>query len=183
MVILGNIAFFSIVEWVLHRFMMHRPFLGLKYAFKAHALTHHRIFKADETYHLKNDSDKKKIPMAWWNGPTLVLGFSLPTLLLPWYWSNLWLFPITLVVGAAYYLAYERLHWCMHLPKSRRVELSWIFKKLNGHHLLHHRYMNRNFNVVLPLADLLLFTLRLRSGICFPQPIHPAVPNVQPLAA
>ena len=41
--------------------------------------------------------------------------------------------------------------------------------RLNGHHLLHHRYMNKNFNVVLPLADLCLGTLLLRSKIAFAQ--------------
>jgi len=40
--------------------------------------------------------------------------------------------------------------------------------------------MHRNFNVVLPLADLLLGTLRLRSKIAFAQPQGPSVPDVQP---
>jgi hypothetical protein len=35
----------------------------------------------------------------------------------------------------------------------------------------------------LPLADLLLGTLMLRSKIQFPQPRNPAVPDVQPRAA
>jgi sterol desaturase/sphingolipid hydroxylase (fatty acid hydroxylase superfamily) len=69
----------------------------------------------------------------------------------------------------------------MHLPKARKLEKSWLFYRLNGHHLLHHRYMHKNFNVVLPLADLLLGTLMLRSKIKFPQPQHDAVPDVQPL--
>jgi sterol desaturase/sphingolipid hydroxylase (fatty acid hydroxylase superfamily) len=68
----------------------------------------------------------------------------------------------------------------MHLPKGRHMERSGIFYRLNGHHLLHHRYMNKNFNVVLPLADLLLGTIRLRSKIGFLQPQGPSVPNVQP---
>jgi hypothetical protein len=83
---------------------------------------------------------------------------------------------------ALYFTAYEYMHWCMHLPKKRHVERSGIFYWLNGHHLLHHRYMHKNFNVVLPLADLLLGTMRLRSKIAFPQPQGPAVPNVQPKA-
>ena len=54
------------------------------------------------------------------------------------------------------------------------------FFRLNGHHLLHHRYMGKNFNVVLPLADLCLGTFILRSKVAFPQAQGPAVPNVQP---
>jgi sterol desaturase/sphingolipid hydroxylase (fatty acid hydroxylase superfamily) len=70
----------------------------------------------------------------------------------------------------------------MHLPKSRRLERSWVFRRLNGHHLLHHRYMHRNFNVVFPLADLLFGTLLLRSKLRFAQALGPAVPDVQPRA-
>ena len=78
--------------------------------------------------------------------------------------------------------AYEYMHWCMHLPKARRVERSWIFYRLNGHHLLHHRYMHKNYNVVMPFADLCLGTLLLRSKIKFPQARGAAIPDVQPKA-
>jgi hypothetical protein len=60
------------------------------------------------------------------------------------------------------------------------VERSGIFFRLNGHHLLHHRYLGKNFNVVLPLADLCLWTLLLRSKIAFAQARGPSVPDVQP---
>src|SRR5688572_27879537 len=80
----------------------------------------------------------------------------------------------------AYYGAYEYMQWCMHLPKKRNIERSGIYFRLNGHHLLHHRYMHKNFNVVCPLADLVLGTLVLRSKVHFQQAQGPAVPNVQP---
>ena len=68
----------------------------------------------------------------------------------------------------------------MHLPKARRVERSWLFHRLNGHHILHHRYMHKNFNVILPLADLCLGTLLPRSKVRFAQPRGVGVPDVQP---
>jgi hypothetical protein len=67
----------------------------------------------------------------------------------------------------------------MHKPKHR-VERSGIFFVLNGHHLLHHRYIYKNFNVVLPLADLCLNTLLVRSKVCFAQARGEGVPDVQP---
>ena len=118
--------------------------------------------------------------MAWWNGPVLVAACTLPFVAVAWWlghWSLLW---GALPACAAYYATYEYLHWCMHLPKKRNLERSGIFFRLNGHHLLHHRYMGKNFNVVLPLADLLLGTLLLRSPVHFKQPSGPSVPNVQP---
>jgi hypothetical protein len=170
----------SFFEWALHRYLMHRPFGGLTYPFKRHTLVHHHVFKADHTYHLIHEKDKHTIPMAWWNGPLLIcvglLPFALAALLL-----NMW----GILVGASlacclYYGAYEYLHWCMHLPRKRYVERSGIFFRLNGHHLLHHRYMRKNFNVVLPVADLCFGTLLVRPNLQFQQVKGPSVPNVQP---
>jgi len=61
------------------------------------------------------------------------------------------------------------------------MEMSWFFRRLNGHHLLHHRYMHKNFNVVFPVADFLLGTLVVRAKTRFAQPTGPAIPDVQPL--
>jgi Fatty acid hydroxylase superfamily len=177
------VVFASFFEWTLHRYMMHRPFGSFDYPFRAHALVHHQIFKADHTYHLLDEKDKWTIPMAWWNGPVLVLAGTSPFLLVALLTGNWGLYCGSVLAGSAYYGAYEYLHWCMHLPKRRQVERSGIFFRLNGHHLLHHRYMGKNFNVVLPVADLCLGTLLLRSRVHFKQAEGPAVPNVQPRAS
>ena len=170
----------SFFEWTLHRFVMHRPLWKFRYPFESHALVHHRVFRADETYHLIHAQDAKTIPMAWWNGPVLVMVGMSPFVLAVFFVGS-WGFPCgALLACAGYYAAYEYMHWCMHLPKKRQVERSGIFFRLNGHHLLHHRYMKRNFNVVLPLADLFLGTLLLRAPVCFKQARGPAVPDVQP---
>ena len=178
-----GIVYSSLFEWTLHRFVMHKPVGFFDYAFKAHAVVHHQTFKADHTYHLVNDTqDKRLITMAWWNGPVIIILTQMPFVLtasLTGHWA--------LLVGSfisctAYYCTYEYIHWCMHLPRQRNLERSGIYFRLNGHHLLHHRYMHKNFNVVLPLADFLLGTLLLRSKVRFAQPKGSAVPNVQPNA-
>lgn len=175
-----GVVFASFFEWTLHRFLMHKPLGKFDYAFKAHAIIHHHTFKADHTYHLINEPDKKTIPMAWWNGPVLIVLCMIPATMLAW-WFGSWPFAIgSLIAFISYYATYEYIHWCMHLPKARRLEKSWLFYRLNGHHLLHHRYMHKNFNVVMPLADLLLGTLMLRSNISFAQARGSAVPDVQP---
>lgn len=178
--LVGNVIFASFFEWSIHRYVMHRPVGSFRYAFQAHAVVHHQVFKADHTYHLIDPKDQETIPMAWWNGPVLILLGASPTLILSAITGH-WI----MLAGAAttfvlYYIAYEYIHWCMHLPKARRVEKPWLFRRLNGHHLLHHRYMHKNFNVVLPLADFCLGTLMVRSKIQFPQATGPSVPNVQP---
>jgi hypothetical protein len=180
--LMAGTVFASFFEWTLHRFFMHKPWKGFRYPFEKHALIHHHIFKADETYHLINEKDKKTIPMAWWNGPVLVALCQLPFLIWSFFAHKWGVLCGAAVACTVYFTAYEYMHWCMHLPKKRHVERSGIFYRLNGHHLLHHRYMQKNFNVVLPLADLLLGTLRLHAKFAFAQPQGPSVPNVQPKA-
>jgi len=174
------IIYASFFEWTLHRYVMHRPLGKFRYPFESHALIHHLVFRADDTYHLINPKDAKTIPMAWWNGPALVAAGMVPFLAVSWWLGHWWLLAGASLACAGYYATYEYIHWCMHLPRKRNVERSGIFFRLNGHHLLHHRYMGKNFNVVLPLADLLLGTLLLRSPLQFKQARGPSVPDVQP---
>ncbi len=159
---------------------MHRKMPGLKYSFDRHAMVHHRVFKADETYTLIREEDKDTVPMAWWNGPVLIIISQTPFAVGAWLAGSIGLLCGSLLATCAYYGAYEYLHWCMHVPRKRAIERSGIFFRLNGHHLLHHRYMNRNLNVVLPLADLVFGTLLLRSKVCFGQATGPSIPDVQP---
>ena len=166
----------SICEWLLHKYVMHKVPFGFTYAYKAHTKVHHNIFKYDKTYHSQSQEDIKTIPMAKWNGVVIATLAGLPMFVFGYK-----MFLLTFTVAFCYYGVYEFIHWCMHLPKRRGVEYRWWYKKLNGHHLLHHRYMYKNYNVVLPFADLLFGTLLSRSPIKFKQ-CRPSycVPNVQP---
>jgi hypothetical protein len=178
------VCYFSIMEWLLHRYMMHGKLFGFKYPYVAHTTIHHHIFRSDHTYHLKDEKDRKKITMAWWNSLILVPLFCLPAIA---YSVNTGLWSVTaifVITGFTYYWIYESTHLFMHLPpliKRRLIERFRIFYWLNGHHLLHHRYMKKNLNVVFPLADVLFGTLLLRSPVCFAQASGPAVPDVQPI--
>jgi len=121
--------------------------------------------------------------MAWWNGPAIIAVGIIPFIVAAVLLKSWGIICGSLLLCCSYYGTYEYLHWCMHLPRKRNVERSGIFFRLNGHHLLHHRYMGKNFNVVLPLADLCLGTLLTRSKIHFKQATGPCVPDVQPKTA
>ncbi|TSC68109.1 MAG: hypothetical protein G01um101472_152 [Parcubacteria group bacterium Gr01-1014_72] len=183
----ASAAYASFFEHTLHRFLMHRPFFGFTYAYQAHAKIHHHVFGFDETYHCKRREDARIISMAWWNGPVLILVTAILPALAAWYFGDWTIVIVQCIVAALYYAVYEYIHWCMHLPKAKRRLIERfnvfgcrIFYRLNGHHLLHHRYMGKNFNVVLPFADLCLGTLVLRSKFAFSQPRGIDVPDVQP---
>ena len=174
----------SFFEWAVHRYLLHRPRSFFRMWFESHTRIHHMVFKPDHSYHLQNEADKEIIDMKRW--ALVVIGFgSLPYVfvMLVFNFEHEWTMLITgVLLSTMYYCAYEYWHWCMHLPKNRRLERSWLFRRLNGHHLLHHRFMGKNFNVVLPLADWCMGTLITRSAISFKQPRGPAVPDVQPLS-
>ena len=159
---------------------MHRKLGPIEYPFRQHALVHHRVFQADSTYHLHRKEDKGTVPMAWWNGPVLVAIMQTPMVPAAWLIGQWGFLCGTVLAGCLYYTTYEYIHWCMHVPRQRQVERSGIFFRLNGHHLLHHRYTGKNFNVVLPLADWCLGTLLVRSHLRFAQALCAAVPDVQP---
>jgi hypothetical protein len=179
---MGGVVYCSFFEWTLHKYIMHTNLKWFSYPFKAHAVTHHGIFKSDHTYHLQDEKTIKTVPMAWWNAPVM-WAIHAPLILLVQYFVGQPIFWGAIFAMMAYYGTYEYLHWCMHVPRQRNVERSGIFFRLNGHHLLHHRYMGKNLNVVFPLADLLLGTLVPRSPISFAQARGSAVPDVQPREA
>lgn len=160
----GGVAWSSLFEWSLHKFVMHRPILGFRYPFRAHALTHHRIFSWDATYQLQRSEDLPNVTFAWWNFPVLLgLNAGLVTgvaLAIAGGWNAyFWVIgAVALGVLAAYYAAYEYLHFCMHVRTGRWFERTAWFRFIDDHHRMHHRNPTRNLNVVLPLADLLFRT-------------------------
>ncbi len=174
------VVFTSFFEWVLHKHVMHKPVGRFRYPYEAHAVVHHHIFKADETYHLQKEEDKHTIRMAIWNILVLLPIASAPWLLVSYFVGDYSIVVKVAIVILLYYFAYEYVHWCMHLPKKRKLEMLWIFRFLNTHHLLHHRYMQTNFNVVLPIADIILGTKMWRPKTRFKQELGPMFLEVTP---
>ena len=54
--------------------------------------------------------------------------------------------------------AWNTIHLEMHKPEHRLFSTWPIYKFLARYHCLHHRHLDRNFNVVFPLADYVLGT-------------------------
>lgn len=147
----------SFFEWLLHRYVMHRTGI-ITYPYRTHAVVHHGLFGSGKDYQLQRQEDKKLVTMAWWNAPVLLL-INVPAALGAWWLSGTWwafgAFMGTLLV---YYGLYEYLHWCMHVPAQRWFQKMGFFRWLDRHHRLHHLLPDRNLNVVLPVADLILRT-------------------------
>ncbi|HET6645595.1 MAG TPA: hypothetical protein VFG65_08880 [Fimbriimonadales bacterium] len=159
------IAVSSVIEGLLHQFILHTPqkkFLGgvLYKAFHAHAIEHHPAYR-DEDYHREAPAHEKRISLEWYTLP-LMLIITSPLAWVLWKnfgWAPGLMVPITMTI---YYATYETLHWHMHFPprngKPRWFEnikpIKAYFDWFDKRHFIHHLADDRNFNVVLPVYDL-----------------------------
>jgi hypothetical protein len=163
----------SLAEWVFHRYWLHRPWLP-KGCFTSHTLVHHQLCKFDDTFQVKDVEQHEALTFQWWGGPTLIalnvlvwipvtwaLG---ATHVLPWWGASL-VSAIALVVFGLYYAGYEGFHYLMHKPSIPWIERSKLFRFLERHHRIHHARTDRNFNVLAPLADIVLGTFTLDMAI------------------
>jgi hypothetical protein len=155
----------SFVEWAFHRYWLHRPWLP-KDCFTQHTLIHHQLCKLGDTFHVTDEEQHEALTFAWWGGPLLIAISTSPWVLVAWalHASGVSLpylaFLITVAAGiSVYYVGYESMHYFMHKPTFPFLERSRLFQFIKQHHRIHHVRMNRNLNVLLPLADLLLGTL------------------------
>jgi hypothetical protein len=157
----------SFVEWAFHRYWLHRPWLP-EGCFTAHTLIHHQLCKFDDTFHVEHEEQEEALSFQWWAGPVLIAIIVSPWALASW---GLWAvgFPLPFVpfllsftaTVVLYYLGYEGLHHMMHKPGPGFLERSRYFQFIKKHHRIHHAQMDRNLNVLVPIADFFLGTLVL----------------------
>ena len=133
--------------------------------FTSHTLVHHQLCKYDDTFHVEEEEQHEALSFEWWGGPVLIAINMVPWALLGWVLHATGVAPFAAilvpaaVVFAIYYAGYEGLHFLMHKPTIPIIEHSRPFQFLKRHHRIHHMKMNRNLNVLLPVADILLGTL------------------------
>jgi hypothetical protein len=153
----------SFFEWFIHRHLMHYRRIPFQDAFRGHTLVHHQLYRWDGSFSFEGTGRPQNIMMRWYAFP-LMLSFHLPIAALFQAltgWPTLW----GAVAGMMLYFGgYEYTHYLMHAPRGHFVERFRWFRFLREHHRLHHRYMLRNLNVFIPLADLCLGTLVTSSG-------------------
>ena len=166
----------SFFEWAFHRYWLHRPWLP-ESCFTSHTLIHHQLCKHDDTFVVVEEEQEEALTFKWWGGPVLILinlapwslgawglaaaGVSFPSL------AFLIAFAVTM---SLYYAGYEGLHHLMHKPALPFIVRSRYFRFIERHHRIHHIHMDRNLNVLLPLADLCLGTLVTAMPAATPTP-------------
>jgi hypothetical protein len=162
------IAFFliftycSFFEWFVHRHIMHVKRFPLHDAFRGHTLVHHQLYHG-ATFQVKPGQKAPNITLRWYAFPGMLL-FHLPFFGLFQWLTGLHVFWGATLGCIVYFSGYEYTHYLMHVPKGHYVERFRWFKFIREHHRLHHKYMLRNMNVFIPLADVCFGTLVTAEG-------------------
>jgi len=151
------IIYGSFFEWYWHKLWMHSPRFP-KEAFHGHTVVHHGLYKGDQSYFVSEEEHPEHILLKAYALPGLVLAH-LPAL----YLIDRYLVHNTMAGGfiatLLYFVVYEYTHYNMHVPRHKYIERYAWFQFLRNHHKLHHKYFQKNFCVLFPLADLALGTL------------------------
>jgi hypothetical protein len=150
----------NLMEYMGHRGPMHGPRAGLRRLYQRHTLEHHRFF-THESMTYESSRDFKMVLF-----PPVMLLFFLGALATPlgalffllFSRSTGWLFVTT---AMAYFLSYEWLHFCYHLPEEHWASRLPFMPALRRHHTAHHdlSLMGKwNFNITFPICDWLFGT-------------------------
>ena len=153
----------NLVEYVVHRLLMHRP-LWPRALYRGHTLGHHRAFHYDSMA-VASSSELELVMMPWF---TVIFYFACigPIAALVARTFGRGAGGLFLLTGVSSFVLYEGMHALYHLPPSTLARLgldrSEVFGFLYRHHRHHHRLTRMrwmNFNISCPLADRLFGTL------------------------
>jgi hypothetical protein len=150
----------NFVEYRGHEGPMHRAWRPLALLFERHTLQHHRFF-THEAMGYESPRDYKMVLF-----PPVMLLFFLGAIGLPigavlfrLASSNVALLYLASAMG--YFLTYEWLHFCHHLPEASWTSRVGVLRALRRHHQAHHdpaRMTRWNFNITFPVCDALFRT-------------------------
>jgi hypothetical protein len=159
-------VFANLIEWFAHRYLMHQRHFPLTVLYDRHTPEHHRVFRYDDmAIEVARELKLVLIPAMGVLGMVLLaapialaLGHALT-------WNVGWLF---LATAGVYVVGYELSHLAYHLPERSFLYRVPFLRALREHHARHHipSLMQRhNFNVTIPLGDLLFGTLASREVV------------------
>jgi len=149
----------SFIEHQVHRRLMHRPnalsrrTVAFKRVFEAHSLVHHQHYSKIFTDEPVADGEDKEIRLTLRKAPIKAIPFAAVIALLSWQGAV-----VFVAVMWCHHWVWNHIHLEMHKPEQKVFSTWPIYRFLARHHWLHHKYQDKNFNVVFPLADYVLGT-------------------------
>ena len=152
-----TLIYCSFVEWWVHARLMHRDTPLSRRPFALHALVHHRIFGPGPSYTTGEEEAASHIVFPVRDSLALIAGNGVVVMAVQWLTGAPVLAGGVLAL-VAYLVAMNGLHYCFHVPRGRFFESQAWFRWLATHHRVHHARHDRNLNLVLPIADVVLGT-------------------------
>lgn len=144
----------SFVEHQIHSRLMHRRSLArFKKTFEAHAIVHHQHYSQIFSDEPVPPGEDKEIRLTVRKAPIKALPVAIPLAFVSWQGAI-----ILVGVVTAHHWIWNKIHLEMHKPEDKFFSHWPIYKFLAKYHWLHHRYPNKNFNVVFPFADYVMGT-------------------------
>jgi len=148
-------------EWLIHKHVLHRKRFGVGELYKKHELMHHVIYTNEDM----SMGSKRELyliltpPYA----AVLILIILFPLVLFLTLLFSFNVALLMLITALCFFLSYEWLHFCYHLPENHWLGRNWLITKLKKLHTNHHNPLNMkkwNFNVTFPVFDLILKTYK-----------------------
>ena len=151
-------------EWRIHRDLLHKRTPPFQLLYDRHTPEHHMVFLTDDMA-MRSDKEYRMVLIPAFGILAAFGGALIPAAILALCGQR----NLGVLFGATamlYAISYEQLHLAFHLPADSFVGRMRIIAFLRRHHAVHHhpeRMQRWNFNVVLPLWDLVRGTV-YRSG-------------------
>lgn len=154
-----SMVIMSFIEHQVHSQLMHRRnFLSkrnksFQRIYEAHALDHHQHYSIEFCDEPVAPGMDKEIRLTVRKAPIKALPFAVLIALISLPGAIIFLSVVTL-----HHWLWNKIHLEMHKPEGKSFSTWPVYRFLARHHYLHHRYQNKNFNVVFPFADYVLGT-------------------------
>ena len=149
----------SFIEHQVHARLMHRPnWLSRRYAnfkktFEMHAIFHHKHYTKIFHDEPVPKGEDQEIQLTVRKAPIKALPFAAVIALVSWQGALCFIAVVTF-----HHWAWNKIHLEMHKPEGKSFSKWPLYKFLARYHWLHHKYQDKNFNVVFPFADYILGT-------------------------
>jgi hypothetical protein len=159
-------AFIGIIEYLAHRYPMHRPTLSkyfgdrigyLKRTYSDHAVLHHSEYYSCFNYEEDPVGKFQNLRLTAETTVAIIVLFALPMFFIDQI-TGIYLGCAAIIHAALWNLAHSE----MHLANKPWFARTALYRLLEWHHFLHHQHPNKNFNVLFLLWDI-LFATRARA--------------------
>jgi len=155
----GLSVLMSFIEHQIHRRLMHKKHFfssfipALNKVFEHHAILHHQHYSKIFNDKPVAPGQDRGLRLSMKEGFLEALPISALIAIISFQGAV-----VFEIVVCLHHFLWNKLHIEMHKPEKRFFSEWPIYKFLARHHYLHHKYPDKNFNVILPLADYVLRT-------------------------